>query len=154
MFQVMAGVKLNHVPYRSAGPAINDLVAGHIPLMFGPSPVLVPMVQAGRLWPLAFTGLKRSPQLPTLPAADELAVKGYEASGWYGLYGPRGVPRAIVDRLNAAVRQIVQMPDTRERFTALNLEPVGSTPKAFAQFLKNDVEKYAEIVRKAGIQPQ
>ena len=154
MFQVMAGVKLTHVPYKSAGPAINDLVAGHVPLMFGPSPVLVPMVQAGRLRALAFTGLKRSAQLPALPTADELGIKGYEASGWYGLYGPRGMPRAIVVQLNDAVRRIVQAPDTRERFAALNLEPVGSSPEAFAQFLKDDIRKYAEIAKKAGIQPQ
>jgi len=154
LFQVMAGVKLNHVPYKSAGPAVTDLLGGQVPLMFGPSPVVVPMVQAGRLRPLAFTGLKRSSQLPDVPTVDELGIKGYEATGWYGLYGPRGTPRAIVDRLSAAVRQIVQMPDTRERFAALNLEPIGSSPEEFAQFLQRDLQKYAEIARKAGIQPQ
>ena len=154
LFQVMAGVKLNHVPYKSAGPAVNDLLGGQIPLMFGPSPVVVPMVQAGRLRPLAFTGLKRSTQLPDVPTVDEIGIKGYEATGWYGLYGPRGTPKAIVDRLSAAVRQIVQMPDTRERFAALNLEPIGSSPEEFAEFLKHDLQKYAEIAKKAGIQPQ
>ena len=154
MFQVMAGVKLNHVPYKSAGPAINDLLGGQIPLMFGPSPAVMPMVQAGRLRPLAFTGLKRSAQLPALPTVDELGIKGYEATGWYGIYGPRGTPRAVVDRISAAVRELVQMPDTRERFAALNLEPVGSSPEEFAQFLKHDLQKYAEIARKAKIEPQ
>jgi tripartite-type tricarboxylate transporter receptor subunit TctC len=154
MFQVMAGVKLNHVPYKSAGPAVNDLLAGHIPLMFGPSPVVVPMVQAGRLRPLAFTGLKRSAQLPAVPTVDELGIKGYEATGWYGLYGPRGTPKAVVERLSAAVREIVQMSDIRERFAALNLEPVGSSPEEFARFLREDLRKYAEIAKKAGIEPQ
>lgn len=154
LFQVMAGVKLNHVPYKSAGPAVNDLLAGHIPLMFGPSPVVVPMVQAGRLRPLAFTSLKRTPQLPELPTVDELGIKGFEASGWYGFHGPRGMPSAIVDKLHAATRQIVQMPDILERFAALNLEPVSSTQEEFARFLKTDLQKYAEIARKAGIQPQ
>ncbi len=154
MFQVMAGVKLNHVPYKSAGPAINDLLGGQIPLMFGPSPAVMPMVQAGRLRPLAFTGLKRSAQLPDLPTVDELGIKGYEATGWYGIYGPRGTPRPIVDRLSAAVRELVQMPDTRKRFAALNLEPIGSTPEEFAEFLKHDLQKYAEIARKAKIEPQ
>jgi tripartite-type tricarboxylate transporter receptor subunit TctC len=96
MFQVMAGVKLIHVPYKGAGPAVNDLLGGQIPLMFGPSPVVVPMVQAGRLRPLAFTGLKRSSQLPDVPTVDEAGVKGYENSGWYGMYGPRGVPYCFV----------------------------------------------------------
>ena len=154
LFQVMAGIKLTHVPYKSAGPAVNDLLGGQIPLMFGPSPVVVSMVQAGRLRPLAYTGLKRSAQLPDVPTVDELGIKGYEATGWYGLYGPRGTPKAIVDNLSTAVRQFVQMPDTRERFAALNLEPVGSSPEEFAQFLKRDLQKYAEIAKKAGIQPQ
>ena len=154
MFQVMAGVKLIHVPYKGAGPAVNDLLGGQIPLMFGPSPVVVPMVQAGRLRPLAFTGLKRSSQLPDAPTVDEAGVKGYENSGWYGMYGPRGVPKAIVARLNAALVAIVQMPDTRERFAALNLEPVGSSPEQFAQFLKDDLEKYARIAKAAGIKPE
>jgi tripartite-type tricarboxylate transporter receptor subunit TctC len=115
---------------------------------------MVSMVQAGRLRPLAYTGLKRSAQLPDVPTVDELGIKGYEATGWYGLYGPRGTPKAIVDNLSTAVRQFVQMPDTRERFAALNLEPVGSSPEEFAQFLKLDLQKYAEIAKKAGIQPQ
>jgi tripartite-type tricarboxylate transporter receptor subunit TctC len=93
----MAGVKLTHVPYRSAGPAITDLIGGQVPLMFGPSPVVVPLVQSGRLRPLAFTGLKRTPQLPNVPSVDESGLKGYESTGWYGLYGPRGMPRPIVD---------------------------------------------------------
>jgi tripartite-type tricarboxylate transporter receptor subunit TctC len=154
LFQVMAGVKLNHVPYKSVGPAVNDLLAGHIPLMFGPSPVVVPMVKGGRLRPLAFTSLKRTPQLPDVPTADELGLKGYEASGWYGIHGPRGVPAAIVDTLNAAAGRIVRMPDVLERFAMLNLEPVSSTPEEFAQFLRADLKKYADIARKAGIQPQ
>lgn len=154
MFQVMAGVKLNHVPYKAAGPAVNDLLGNQIPLMFGPSPVVVPMVQAGRLRPLAFTGAKRSSQLPDLPTVEELGVKGYVASGWYGLYGPRGLPRPIVERLSSEVRRIVAMPDIRARFAGLNLEPVGSTPEEFLQFLRSDLGKYAELARRAGIQPQ
>jgi len=154
LFSAMAKVKLTHVPYKSAGPAITELLAGHIPLMFGPSPVVVPMVQQGRLRPLAFTGLKRSPQLPQLPTVDELGYKGYEATGWYGVYGPRGVPRPIVERLNREANKVVEMSDVRERFSQLNLEPVGGTPEQFAQFLKEDLAKYVRIAKTAGIQPQ
>lgn len=154
LFNIMAGVQLLHVPYKAAGPAVNDLLGGHIPLMFGPSPVVVPMVQAGRLRPLAFTGPRRSPQLPDVPTVDEAGVKGYEMTGWYGMYGPRGMPTPIVDKLSAAVREVVAMPDTLERFAALNLEAVGSTPAAFADFLAKDLRKYAEIARHAGIKPQ
>ncbi len=153
-FEAMAGVKLTHVPYRSAGPAISDLIGGQVPLMFGPSPVVVPLVQSGRLRPLAFTGLKRSPQLPNVPTADEAGVKGYESTGWYGLYGPRAMPRPIVDKLSEAVRQMVHSADVRERFTALNLTAVGSTPEEFAKFLKEDYERYVAVAKAAGIQPQ
>ena len=153
-FEAMAGVKLTHVPYRSAGPAVSDLIGGQVPLMFGPSPVVVPLVQAGRLRPLAFTGLKRTPQLPNVPTVDESGLKGYESTGWYGLYGPRGMPRLIVDKLNAAVKQMVQSADVRERFTQLNLEPIGSTPEEFAKFLKEDYERYVAVAKAAGIQPQ
>ena len=112
------------------------------------------MVQAGRLRPLAFTGLKRSSQLPDVPTVDEAGVKGYESTGWYGMYGPRGTPKETIARVSAGIRQIVQMPDTRERFAALNLEPIGSTPEEFAQFLKQDLEKYAAIAKAAGIKPE
>jgi tripartite-type tricarboxylate transporter receptor subunit TctC len=122
--------------------------------MFGPSPVVMPMVQAGRLRPLAFTALKRSPQLPAVPTADESGLKGFEATGWYGIHGPRGLSPAVAERISAAVNEIVQMQDTRDRFAALSLEAVGGSPAEFAQFLRADLKKYAEIARKAGIQPQ
>ena len=154
LFEVRAGVKLTHVPYKSAGPAINDLLAGHVPLMFGPSPVLVPMVQQGRLRALAFTALKRSPQLPDVPTVDELGIKGYEASGWYGIHGPRGMPRDIVGKINDAARQVVRMQDVVERYAMLNLEPVSMSPEDFAKFIKTDIQKYADIVKQAGITPQ
>jgi tripartite-type tricarboxylate transporter receptor subunit TctC len=115
---------------------------------------VVPMVQAGRLRPLAFTGLKRSSQLPDVPTVDESGIKGYESTGWYGVYGPRGTPKEVVARVNTAIRQIVQMPDTRERFAALNLEPIGGTPEEFAKFLRDDLAKYAAIAKAAGITPQ
>ena len=153
-FQAMTGIKLTHVPYRSAGPAVTDLLGGQVPLMFGPSPVVVPLVQAGRLRPLAFTGLKRTPQLPNVPTADEADVKGYESTGWYGLYGPRAMPRPIVDTLNKAVKQMVQSKDVLERFTLLNLEAVGSTPEEFAKFLKEDYERYVAVAKAAKIEPQ
>lgn len=154
LFQMMAKVKFIHVPYKGAGPAATDLLGGQIPLMFGPSPVVVPMVQAGRLRPLAFTGVKRSSQLPDVPTVDEAGVKAYESTGWYGIYGPRGTPREVVMRINAAIKKIVQMSDTRERFAALNVEPIGNSPEEFARFLKDDLEKYAAIAKAAGIKPE
>jgi tripartite-type tricarboxylate transporter receptor subunit TctC len=154
MFQMLAGVKLNHVPYKSAGPAINDLLGGQIPLMFGPAAVMIPLVKAGRLRPLAFTGTKRSVALPELPTAEEAGMKGYVASGWFGVYGPRGTPRAAVNRVNGAVNDMLKTPDTLERFATLNLEAVGGTPEDFARFLRDDIQKYARIIKAVGIEPQ
>lgn len=154
MFQALTGVKLNHVPYKSAGPAINDLLGGQIPLMFGPAAVTIPLVKAGRLRPLAFTGTKRTDALPDVPTAEEAGVKGFVASGWFGIYAPRGTPRPIIDRLNAEVNRMLKDAPTLERFAAVNLEPVGGTPEDFAKFLREDIAKYADLVKKVGIQPQ
>ena len=85
---------------------------------------------------------------------DELGIKGYEASGWYGIHGPRGVQKAVVEKLNATARVIVGMPDILERFGGLNLEPVSSTQEEFSQFIRADLLKYAQVAKKAGIQPQ
>lgn len=154
MFQALTGVKLNHVPYKSAGPAINDLLGGQIPLMFGPAAVTIPLVKAGRVRPLAFTGTKRTSALPDVPTAEEAGVKGFVASGWFGIYAPRGTPRPIIDRLNTEVNRMLKDAPTLERFAAVNLEPVGGTPEDFARFLKEDIAKYADLVKKVGIQPQ
>lgn len=154
MFQVLTGVKLTHVPYKGAGPAINDLLGGQIPLMFGPAAAVIPLVKAGRLRALAFTGDKRAVALPSLPTAEEAGVKGYVASGWFGIYGPRGMPRSVVKRLNTAVNDMLKTPVTLERFAALNLEPVGGSPEDFARFLREDIQKYAKIIKTVGIQPQ
>lgn len=154
MFQALTGVKLNHVPYKSAGPAINDLLGGQIPLMFGPAAVTIPLVKAGRVRPLAFTGTKRTSALPDVPTAEEAGVKGFVASGWFGIYAPRGTPRPIIDRLNTEVNRMLKDAPTLERFAAVNLEPVGGTPEDFARFLKEDITKYADLVKKVGIQPQ
>ena len=89
-----------------------------------------------------------------MPTADELGLKGFEATGWYGIHGPRGVPRDIVEKLNAAARQIVQMPDVLERYASLNLEPVSMSPEDFGKFIKGDIQKYADIAKRAGIVQQ
>jgi len=154
LFQLMAGVKINHVPYKGAGPAVNDLLAGHIPLMFGASPSVVPFVKTGRLRALAFTGPKRSDQLPDVPTVDETGLKGYEASGWFGLYGPAGLAKPIVNRLYESAREAVQTPETRKRYAEIIMESVGSTPDEFTRFLKEDLVKYAKIVKAAGIEQQ
>jgi tripartite-type tricarboxylate transporter receptor subunit TctC len=154
MFKYMAGVQITHVPYKGVGPAMADLVAGQIPIMFGSAPPSIPHVKAGRLRALAFTGAKRSPQLPDVPTMDEAGLKGYEMSGWYGIYAPARTPRAIIVRLNEALVAALKTREIRERLAAITMVPIGSSPDEFAAFLKADIVKYATIVKAAGIEPQ
>ena len=154
MFCLMAGVKITHVPYKGGGPAINDVLANQIAMNFASSPAAVPLVKAERLRGLAFTGLKRSEQIPEVPTLDESGLKGYEIAGWYGIYGPARLPAPIVKRLYDATRAVLQNPDTRKTYAEINIETTGTTPDEFARFLRNDLDKYQKIVKAAGIQPQ
>ncbi len=151
MFCQMAGVKITHVPYKGGGAAINDVLANQIAMNFASSPASVPFVKTDRLRGLAFTGLKRTDQLPDVPTLHESGLKGYEVSGWYGIYGPAGLPKPILNRLYEATRTVMQNPDTRKTYTEINIESTGTSPEEFAQFLRVDLEKYGKIVKSAGI---
>lgn len=154
MFAIMAGVELVHVPYKGGGPAINDLLGGHLPLMFASGPASIPFVKAQRLRALAYTGIKRSDQLPDVPTVDESGLKGYEASSWYGLYGPARLPKAIVHRLYETARDAVHHPEARIAYAQFSIEPVDTRPDAFARFIKEDLVRYERIVRAAGVELQ
>ena len=151
LFQSIAGVKLNHVPYKGGGPAVSDLLAGQIQVVFGGSPTVMPMVQAGRLRPLAFTGRKRSPELPDIPTVEEAGLKGYEMSGWYGLYGPRGTPRAIVDRYNAEFGRMLKSRELIERLESDGSSPAGGTPEAFGERLTREIALWSRVIARAGV---
>ena len=154
MFAQMANVNLTHVPYKGGGAAINDVLANQIAMNFASSPAAVPFVKSQRLRGLGFTGLKRSEHLPDVPTLDEAGLKGFEVSGWYGVYGPRGMPKAIVQRLYEASRNAVHTPETKKQYSDINIESIGSTPAEFAALLKADLVKYAKIIKAAGIEPQ
>ena len=154
MFNLMANVNLTHVPYKGGGAAINDVLANQIAVNFASSPAAVPFVKAGRLRALGFTGKKRSEHLPDVPTLDEAGLKGYEVIGWYGLYGPAKLPKPVLTRLYEAARDSVHNPDTKKQYADMNIESVGSTPDEFARFLKEDLVRYAKIVKAAGIEPQ
>ena len=154
MFNLMAGVKITHVPYKGGGPAIIDVIGGQVPLMFASGPASIPHVKTGRLRALAFTGPRRSAQLPDLPTLDESGLKGYDASSWYGLYGPPRLPRPLVTRLYEATRDAVHHPEARAALAQFSIEPVDVTPEAFARFLKDDLVRYGKVVKAAGIEPQ
>lgn len=154
MFNTMAGVKMTHIPYKGGGPALIDVMGGQVQVMFASVAASIPHVKAGRLQAIAYTGQKRFEQLPNVPTVSESGLKSYEASGWYGLYGPAGLPPSLVNRLYTAARDAVHFPETRSAYAKLNVEPSDTPPAAFAQFLKEDLLKYGKLVRAAGIEPQ
>jgi tripartite-type tricarboxylate transporter receptor subunit TctC len=151
MFRQLAGVDAQHIPYKGAGPAAADLVAGALQFQFGAQITVQGFVKAGKLRALAVTGAKRAASLPELPTMAEAGVPGFDFNNWFGLVGPAGLPRALVTRLHSEVTAILRQPETRERLLADGSEIVASTPEYFAAFLKQDVARWAKVIKAAGI---
>jgi tripartite-type tricarboxylate transporter receptor subunit TctC len=150
-FGWMAGVKLLHVPYKSGAQALNDLLGGQLVIYMGGVPVNLPFIKSGKLRALGVSSLKRIAQLPDVPTMAEAGVPGFEVNVWYGLLAPHGVSQTIVAKIAADVARIVKTPDTRERFAALGADAEGTTPAEFRQYLRRDVEKWARVVKAAGL---
>ncbi|WP_374668693.1 Bug family tripartite tricarboxylate transporter substrate binding protein [Ramlibacter sp.] len=144
-FKAQAGLYLVHIPYRGTALAIPDLVSGKLDLLFDSLPSGLPHVKEGRLRALGVTSAKRSPLLPDLPAVAE-SVPGYETVTWFGLYGPRGLPADIVQRINTAVNQALQDADVKERLARLGIEPAGGTPQQFAAMTDTDRARWKKII--------
>ncbi len=151
LLALMAGVKLLHVPYKSGAQVVTDLIGGQLVIYMGGVPVSLPMVKAGKLKPLGVSSLKRVAQLPEVPTIAEAGVPGFEVNVWYGLLAPRGTPPKIVAKIAADVARIVKAPDTRERFAGLGADAEGTTPEEFRRYLRADVEKWAKVVKAAGV---
>ena len=150
LFKQMTATDIVHVPYRGAPQAVTDVVAGHMQLMFNSIAPIVAHIKAGRVRVLGIASLQRSLQLPEVPTIDESGVRGFEAVNWFGLFAPAKTPRAIVDKVNAAVVDTVKSPEMQAQFIRLGADPVGSSASDFAAFLRRDTEKYARIVRLSG----
>jgi len=150
LFNSMAGVKMVHVPYKGAAPALTDLLGGQVQLMFSTMPPALPHVKDGKLRALAVTSAKRSPATPELPTVDEIALPGFEANTWHGVVAPAGTPAAIVARLNREIVAILHLPEVVERLSAQGAEPVGSTPEEFAAYIRSETVKWAKVVRESG----
>jgi tripartite-type tricarboxylate transporter receptor subunit TctC len=150
LFSSMAGVKLVHVPYKGASPALADLLGGQVQIMFSTMPPALPHVKEGKLRALAVTSLKRSPAMPGLPTLDEAALPGFEANTWHGVVLPAGAQSAIIARLNREIVAILHMPEVVERLSNQGAEPVGSTPEEFAAYIKSETVKWAKVVRESG----
>ncbi len=154
LFKSLAAIDMLHVPYKGTGPAVTDLIAGQIDLLFGPAQAVMSYVQAGRLKAYAVTSAKRSPTLPDLPTVAEAGVPGYEAIGWFGLLAPAATPKAVVNRLSADANAALREPDVVQKMLVLGAEPAGNTPERFAAFIRDDQGKWSKLMRERGIKPE
>jgi tripartite-type tricarboxylate transporter receptor subunit TctC len=154
LFKSKTGTDIVHVPYGGDTPALNDLLAGTVQLAFMSVASTAPQIRAGKLRALAVTSARRSDALPDLPTLGELGIAGYDVGTWWGLLAPAGTPDAVVGKLNAAMRKAVALPQTKERFAPLGLDPRSDSPTEFAAFIKEEVVRYAAIAKIAGIEPE
>ena len=152
LFTRDAGIDLLHVPYKGGGVAVNDLLAGQVQLLFGSVSTSLPLVKTGKLRALAATSTKRLATIPEVPTIAESGFPGYEVVQWFGIAAPASLPRALVTRLNQEIITILSQPDTRAALFKQGLEPVGSTPEAFAAYIKSELAKWTRVFRETGLQ--
>ncbi|QNK65077.1 Bug family tripartite tricarboxylate transporter substrate binding protein [Variovorax sp. PAMC26660] len=152
MFQAQAGIQLNHIPYKGSPAALNDLMGGQVSLMFDAVPAALPHVKSGKLKALAISGLKRNPQLPSLPTMDEQGLKGFDVNSWVGFLAPAGTPPATVEALNAAIHRAAASPELQEATRAIGSEVMVDSPTHFAAFLQTEVKKWGKAVTDGRVQ--
>ena len=150
LFKAEAKVDIVHVPYKGAAPALTDVIAGHVQIMFATAASVVPHIQSGRVRALAVTPLKRTAVFPDLATIDELGLKGFDATTWHGLVAPAKTPRDIVVRLHRATVEALNDPAVRKSLTDLGVDIVGNTPEEFAAYIKAEIPKWTAIVRASG----
>jgi tripartite-type tricarboxylate transporter receptor subunit TctC len=151
LFSLEAGVKTLHVPYKGGGPAVVDLMGGHIQFFFSNPVNVAAQIHSGRLRPLAVTGKARTPAWPDVPTFIEQGLPGVTLSNWQGVGGPAGMPKSIVDRIAAEIQKLVSRPDTREKFNKVGFEPYYNNPEQTTALLRADIVKYAKIIKDANI---
>ncbi|AOB32313.1 hypothetical protein AKI39_18700 [Bordetella sp. H567] len=154
LFEHDAGVKMTHVPYRGGPAAINDLIGGQVQLMFSVLPLAVPQIKAGKLRALAVTGQTRSASLPDVPTMMEAGLKGYTATTWNGLVAPAGTPAPIINRLNAALRKVLDRADVQKTFAGMEQDVVEDTPQEFDAMIKAETQKWEQVIKAAGIKAE
>ncbi len=153
LFNMMAGVRMTHIPYKGAAASIIGMITGETQLTFTTVLIALPHVKAGKLRPLAVATLARTPLLPEVPTVDQSGLKGYESIAWYGLLAPAGTPGPVVDRLNAELVRSVQTPEVRENLLRQGTEIVASSPARFAQVIREDIVKWTKVVKAAAVKP-
>jgi len=148
-----AGIKLVHVPYKTTGPALEDIIAGRVSMMFADFTSAMPHVQAGTVRALAISRIKRSALYPNLPTMDEAGVKGFNLDAWAGLVGATGTPPAIVTKLNGALRKVIDSPEVQAKFKNVGFEGFSSTPQELGEYMKTELAEWKKMVKDAGIKP-
>jgi tripartite-type tricarboxylate transporter receptor subunit TctC len=154
LFKMLAGIDITHVPYKGAAPAMNDLLGGHIPMMFDTLPTVLPAAQEGRLRVLGVTSRNRADSLPNVPTLDEAGVKGFEATAWFGLYLPTNVPAPVKAKLETALKDILASEDISKKFDTLGVRPGTLFGGEFKTFVNAEISKWSAVVEKAGIGPK
>ena len=154
LFNAMAGVKMVHIPYKGNAPALIDLAGGHVDLIFNGLTSALPLIKSGKLRALAVTSLQRSAALPDAPTLDEVALKGFVAVAWNGLGAPANTPRDVIAKINTDVVRIVSSPELKERLKAEGSDPVGSTTGQYAAFLRDEIAKWAKVIKFARVKAE
>jgi tripartite-type tricarboxylate transporter receptor subunit TctC len=147
----MTGVKIQQVPYRGTTQVLPDLMGGRLNIFFGNISNVLPLVREGKLRAFAITSRKRSPQIPELPTMEELGFKNFDATAWFGLMGPAGLPKPIVDKIHAEATKVMAQPDVRQKLEGLGLQLVGNTPAELAEIVKNEMPMWGKVIKDAGI---
>lgn len=150
-FKIVSGMPLTHIPYKGGGPALAELIGGQVQALFSLALVAIPQVKAGKVRALAITSAKRSPVAPDLPTIAELGFPGFEVIGWFGWLAPARTPNEIVSRLNGDIVKALRSADIQDRLITLGSEPVGNSSQAFAVFVSTERDKWAKVIKQAGI---
>jgi tripartite-type tricarboxylate transporter receptor subunit TctC len=151
LFRLMAGIDIVHIPYKGTGPALNDVIGGQVQMIFGSILATLPQVKSGRLKGIAVSGAKRSDAAPDMPTVAESGLPGYEVTLWYGVWGPKGLPKEVISRWNAELAKILKSPDMKARLATEGLDALGSTPGEFRAHLKAEIAKWAKVIKDANV---
>src|SRR5262245_24615898 len=151
LFKSMSGTNILHVPHKASGEARNSVIGGHVQMMFDAITTMTENAKAGQVRPLATTGLKRSPLTPDVPTVAEAGVPGYEATIWLGVMAPKGAPQPVIDKLNAEINKVINLPEVKEAWAKQGANPMPMSPSEFEAFLSKDIDKWADVVKAANI---
>lgn len=154
LFNLMAGTRMLHVPYKGAGPAMIEVVGGQVDTMFIALPPTLPHIKIGKLAPVAVGSARRSPALPAVPTVAESGLPGFDVNSHFGVLAPAGLAPALTTRLNAVLVQALKAGDTRERFATFGVEPMGSGADDYARYIRSEIAKWVKVVRSAGLKPE